>query len=369
MKYPSVAIIATFVFMPNKKTIMVAPLHWGLGHATRCIPIIRELLAHNFSVLLASDGAALMLLQKEFPELEAIKLPSYNIKYPKNGIFFKWKMFVQFPKIQKTIASEREIVEQLVSENKIQGIISDNRFGVRSEKIPSVFITHQLNVLTGSTSFFSSKVHQKIISKFDVCWVPDVDDFSSNLSGRLGHLEKDIFPVKYIGILSRIKKQELAKKIAILILISGPEPQRSVFEKMLKSVFQNSNKRVLMIRGVVEAEQKWESFGSIEIVNYMASLELEETINKSEVVICRSGYTTIMDLTILGKKAFFIPTPGQYEQEYLANRLDSLGIVPSCKQKDFKLEKLNRIGSYQGLQTLAQHPIDFAELFDLFKRE
>lgn len=120
---------------------MVAPLHWGLGHATRCIPIIDALLKQNFNVLLASDGAALMLLEKEFPTLEAIELPSYNISYPKNQYFFKWKMLLKLPKIQKIIASERKMIEELVSENKIQGIISDNRFGVRSEKIPSVFIT------------------------------------------------------------------------------------------------------------------------------------------------------------------------------------------------------------------------------------
>lgn len=368
-KYTSVAIIATFVFMPKKKTIMVAPLHWGLGHATRCIPIIRALLDQNFNVLLASDGAALILLQKEFPQLEAIELPSYNISYPKNQIFFKWNMLLQLPRIKKTIASEKRIVAQLVSEDKIHGIISDNRFGVRNNKITSVYITHQLKVLTGNTSFLSSKMHQRIIKKFDVCWVPDTDELIMNLSGKLGHLEKNVLPVKYIGFLSRMKTQEIPKTIDILILISGPEPQRTALEVMLKFLFKNSKKRILMIRGVIEADQKWESFGSIEIVNYMIGAELEETINKSEVVICRSGYTSIMDLTVLEKKAFFIPTPGQYEQEYLAKHLNKLEVVPFCNQKNFELEELNKIAVYKGLKTLTPSEVDFSELFALFKSE
>jgi uncharacterized protein (TIGR00661 family) len=355
--------------MPKKKTILVAPLHWGLGHATRCIPIIRALLEHNFNVLLASDGAALLLLQKEFPELESLELPSYNIKYPKKGEFFKMKIFLKLPSIQKTMAAEKKIIKNLVAEDKIDGIISDNRFGIRHKAIPSVVITHQLNVLTGNTTYFTSKMHQKIIKKFDECWVPDVDDAVMNLSGKLGHLKKELFPVKYIGVLSRMKKKEIEKTIDILVLLSGPEPQRTILEEMLKNSLKNTEKKVLIIRGIVEENQNWEGFENLEMVNFMKSDELENTINKSEIVISRSGYTTIMDLTVLEKKAFFIPTPGQYEQEYLAKRLKNLGIVPSCKQEKFTLEKLDKIPVYKGLKSLSSQTVDFSELFSLFERK
>jgi uncharacterized protein (TIGR00661 family) len=364
-----VAIIATFVFMLKKKTILVAPLHWGLGHATRCIPIIRALLEHNFNVMLASDGGALLLLQKEFPELESIELPSYNITYPKKGSHFKWKILLKLPQIKKTMNAEKSIVKQLVDTGKIQGIISDNRFGVRNNEVPSVFITHQLNVLTGSTTAITSKMHQKIINKFDVCWVPDIEDLVMNLSGKLGHLNQVNFPIKYMGVLSRMQKEELPKSIDILVLLSGPEPQRTILEEKLKQSLKNSGKKVLMVRGIVEAKQQWRNFENIKMVNYMKSEELEETINQSEIVISRSGYTTIMDLTVLEKKAFFIPTPGQYEQEYLATRLKDLGIVPSCKQKKFKLKKLEKISVYKGLKTLSQKSVDFSELFALFEGE
>ncbi|WP_310994085.1 glycosyltransferase [Aequorivita marina] len=353
--------------MPKPKTVLVAPLHWGLGHATRCIPIIRALQTQGFKVLLASDGAALHLLRKEFPLLETVELPSYNITYPKNGNLFKWKILLQVSQIRKTIASEEKIVERLVSENKIQGIISDNRFGVHNKRIPSVYITHQLNVLTGSTTFFSSKMHQRIIRKFDRCWVPDTEDSHNNLSGKLGHVTKSDLPIKYIDILSRMEKRKIPQSISILILISGPEPQRTALEETLKPLFKNSEKRVVMVQGKVEANQKWTTFGNIEIVNYMTSPELEETLNKTELVICRSGYTTIMDLTMLGKKAFFIPTPGQYEQEYLAVYLEKLGLAPYAKQQELQLDDLDKLTAYKGLGSVGTKPVDFSELFTLFK--
>lgn len=355
--------------MPIKKTILVAPLHWGLGHAARCIPIIQALLEQKFNVLLASDGAALLFLQKEFPQLESIELPSYNISYSKNIFFFKLKILLQLPKIRKAIAGENRIVKALASEDKIQGIISDNRFGVRSDKIPSVFITHQLNVFSGNTSLFSSKIHQRIIRNFDVCWVPDTEEPGRNLSGKLGHVKTLNLPVKYIGILSRMKKLELPETIDILVLISGPEPQRTAFEEMLKPLFKDSSKRIVIIRGVVEETQTWNSFGNIEIVNYMTGSELEKTLNISKLVLCRPGYTSIMDLTVLEKKVFFIPTPGQYEQEYLAEHLKQLKLVPFSKQDDFKLENLDKIYAYKGLSSISFSQVDYSHLFTLFQSE
>ena len=348
-----------------KKTILVAPLFWGLGHASRCIPIIKALLSHNYNVLLGSDGAALFFLRKEFPSLSFIQLPSYNIVYPNKGKYFKWKLLLNLPHIQKTILSEKKIIEKLVSEAKIDGIISDNRLGVRNNKVPSVFITHQLNVLTGNTTFLSSKMHQNIINKFDECWVPDIDS-EENLSGKLGHLKKLKFPVQYIGPISRFQKKKFPKKYDILVLISGPEPQRTFFENKLMKAFKLSDKSILLVQGVVESEQKKLMRGKICVVNFMMSIELEKAINESEVVVSRSGYTTILDLAALEKKAFFIPTPGQYEQIYLAKRLKSLGIVPSCKQENFTEQKLNEIGNYRGLKDLKITP-DFKTLFSLFE--
>ena len=352
--------------MSKRKTILVAPLHWGLGHATRCIPIIRSLKEQNFKVLLASDGAALLFLQKEFPELESMELPSYNIRYPRIGRFFKWKMISLLPSIYTTMQAEKKIIQKLVNEGRIDGVISDGRLGIRNPQIPSVFITHQLNVITGTTTFFSSRLYQKLIKKFDACWVPDIDHEILNFSGKLGRLNNMSIPVTYLGILSRMTKKELPITIDILVLLSGPEPQRFMLEEKLMKELSKSDERILIIQGVVEDEQKWEQIRNIKTVNFMQSEELESTINQSEIVISRSGYSTIMDLAVLENKVFFIPTPGQYEQEYLAKRLESLGIAPSCSQKRFRLHELNKVAVYKGLNPYPDHNIEISSLFGLF---
>ncbi len=351
--------------MNKQKTILVAPLNWGLGHATRCIPIVRALIAHNYNVLLGSDSGALLFLRKEFPQLPSIELPSYNITYPKKGHYFKLNLFLNLPQIQKTISLEKKLIKKLVAKGKIDGIISDNRLGVYNKKVPSVIITHQLSVLSGITSFFSSKLHQRIIKKFDACWVPDVDG-PHNLSGKLGHPKKIDFEVLYIGPLSRMVKKEMPCKYDVLVLLSGPEPQRAILELELMEVFLNSSEKVLMVRGVVEGSQQVSERKNITIVNFMQSEGLEKAINESKIVVSRSGYTTVMDLAAMEKPAFFIPTPGQYEQEYLAKQLRDNGIVPSCKQKEFSLDKLNEISHFKGLRSFKSEP-DYSQLFGSFE--
>ncbi|MCH9660696.1 MAG: glycosyltransferase [Bacteroidetes bacterium] len=351
--------------MKKNKTILVAPLHWGLGHATRCIPIIQNLLKEGFDVLLASDGAALRILQKEFPELPCLALPSYNITYPKKGVFFKLHIFFKLPKLKRTVRAEHKVVKELVSEGKIHGIISDNRMGIRHKKVPSIFITHQINVLSGNTSFFSTKMHQNIINKFDACWVPDVEN-GINLSGKLGHSKKIKFPITYIGPLSRMQKRNIPIIYDVLILLSGPEPQRTLLEVKMLECFLHSGKKVLLVRGVLEDTAKMYENENITIVNFMQTELLEKSLNESEVVVSRSGYTTIMDLANLEKPAFFIPTPGQYEQKYLAKQLKRKGIAPSCSQEKFTLAHLNQIPMYTGLKAF-KNTVNFEQLFRLFE--
>ncbi len=348
-----------------KKRILVAPLNWGLGHAARCIPIIRGLLAHQFTPVIASDGIALELLKKEFPEVEAIELPSYNIRYSKKGYWFKLKLLKDSPKLLNAVKSERNLIKSIIKEHNIDGIISDNRLGVYSKLVPSVFITHQLQVLSGNTTWLSTKLHQKIIRKFDECWVPDANG-QPNLSGKLGHTNHYFVPTKYIGPLSRFSKIETGFVYDVMVLLSGPEPQRSMLEEKLLSEFENYKGKVLFVKGVVEKEQTVTQTGHITLYNFMTSDLLEQSLNESRMIVSRSGYTTIMDLAKLGKKAFFIPTPGQFEQEYLAKRLTEQGFVPSCRQDDFKIEKLAEIANYRGLEAF-EYEVNFKKLFSLFK--
>lgn len=330
------------------KRILVAPLNWGLGHATRCIPIINALIADGFEPIIASDGVALILLQKEFPKLLAIELPPYNITYAKNGKHFKWKLLKDSPKLLKAIQAEKKATKAIITNHNIAGIISDNRLGVYSENVPSVFMTHQLNVLSGNTTWLSTKMHQKFIHRFDECWVPDVSG-NVNLSGKLGHAKAFEVPTKYIGPLSRFTPQELDKTYDLMVLLSGPEPQRTLLEEKLLLELKHYTGKVIFVRGVMEKEQTIQIMDNITVYNFMTSNLLEKTINKSAVILSRSGYTTIMDLAKLNKKAFFIPTPGQFEQEYLAQRLTEQGLVPSCTQDEFTLDQLKKVETYKGL--------------------
>lgn len=348
----------------NNKTILIAPLNWGLGHATRCIPIIKALQENNFIPIIASDGIALALLRKEFPYIQTLELPSYQIEYAKNGKNFKWKLLKNLPKMMEAIWEEKRLVKKWVKKYTIEGIISDNRLGVFSPKVPSVFITHQLNVMTGNTTWITSILHQKIIKKYTECWVPDIEN-APNLTGKLGHLKTNTLDLKYIGPLSRLHKKEVPQKYDLMVILSGPEPQRGILEEILKREVLRFDGKVVFIKGIVEKEQKKEEIENITYYNFMNTRQIEQTFNESEIVLSRSGYTTIMDLAVLQKKAFFIPTPGQYEQEYLAKKLKNNNLVPYVEQDNFRIEALAEIKNYQGLP-IVNTAFDWADLLKVF---
>jgi len=351
----------------TKKNILVAPLNWGLGHATRCIPIIKALVLHGFTPIIASDGEALALLRKEFKFLTSVELPSYRISYPKHGRLFKMKMLQNTPQILKAIKAEHKAIAKLVTSLSIDGIISDNRFGAYHETIPSVFMTHQLEVLSGNTTWLSTKMHQSLIKRFDTCWVPDTKD-EPNLSGNLGHTSIENIPVHYIGAISRFNKKNVLPIYDLMVVLSGPEPQRTLLEVKLLKAFKNYKGTLLFVKGKVEEKQQVSEENNTTLYNFMTSTQLETAINASRLVISRSGYTTLMDLAKLGKKAFFIPTPGQFEQEYLAERMEQLGLAPFCKQDDFDISLLSKTDHYKGLSPLAPQT-DFGSLLHFFKGE
>lgn len=351
----------------SSKTILVAPLNWGLGHATRCIPIIKALQDNNFIPIIASDGIALDLLKKEFPYLKFLELPSYQIEYAKNGKYFKWKLLKNCPKMIEAILEEKRLVKKWVKKHDIDGIISDNRLGVFSKKVPSVFITHQLNVMTGNTTWITSLLHQNIIKKYTECWIPDTIG-TPNLAGELSHLKNPDLKIKYIGPLSRLHPKKVETKYDLMIILSGPEPQRGLLEEKLKKEIPLYNGNVLFIKGIIEKEQKKEQIDNVTFYNFMHSRQLEQALNESNTIVCRSGYTSIMDLSKLNKKAFFIPTPGQYEQEYLAKKLKKEGLVPYIEQDLFTIKNLDEINNYKGLSEIKSE-LNWPEIFSVFLNE
>lgn len=333
-----------------------------MGHASRCIPIIRELQIAGFEPIIASDGDALKLLKKEFPKLTSYQLPSYNINYSKNRNTLKLKLFFSVPAIFSAVKKEKKITSKIVEKEQISGIISDNRFGVYHPKIPSVYITHQLNVLAGFATFFTSKIHRRIMMKYSEVWIPDTQH-KHNFSGKLSAFNDSNLNLKYIGVLSRLKSFKLEVKYDVTVLLSGPEPQRTILEKKLLNQLNNFQGKILFIRGKVTSE-KLQQPKNWEVRNLVLTNELEKLLNQSKLIIARSGYSTIMDLAVLGKKAFFIPTSGQNEQIYLAKRMQKLNIAPHSSQEKFKLEQLNKVKNYCGFsETQSKFDLNFFSLF------
>ncbi|GGE36949.1 glycosyltransferase [Psychroflexus planctonicus] len=343
------------VFMPQK-TILVAPLNWGLGHATRCVPIIHALLADGFKVVLASDGMAYQFLEKEFPQLPIYKLASLHVFYAEKKKWQTLNMLKQIPKLYKFISEDQLAIEKLAKQIKIDGIISDNRPGVFLAETPCAYINHQLNVKSGVATPFSSKLHQNLMKNFDEIWVPDVEDEPS-LSGELGHLSKakNLPTIKYLGWLSRLQPENNSIIYDFCAVISGPEPQRTLFENALEELFQKLPGCKVMVTGNPDKNDNSEDFEKCGMLN---SSELNRLIAQSNLLICRSGYTSLMDLLKMQKQALLVPTPGQFEQEYLAKRMQELGWFSVCNQEDlleYTLKNMeaiqtNRLPNFQDLK-------------------
>jgi uncharacterized protein (TIGR00661 family) len=324
----------------NKPRILIAPLDWGLGHATRCIPIIKEFILNGCQMFIVADKKNFSLLKKEFPSTVFLRFPGYEIRYSYSKTFFGLKLFYQFPKVIFKIFNEKKWLAKIIKKHSIDAVISDNRFGMYSNKIPSVYITHQLCIKTGNrlTEAIAQRIHYFFIKKYKYCWVPD---FKKNgLAGDLSHPKKIPSNVVYIGALSRFKPLSNVEEIYdLLVTISGPEPQRSIFENQIFEQLKTFPGKVFFIRGLPSESSIPAAFaGSIKIENHLAANELNKIIAESKMIISRSGYTSVMDFALMRKKAILIPTPGQTEQEYLAKYLLEKGYFFSTKQKNLSIK-------------------------------
>lgn len=325
------------------KRILIAPLNWGLGHATRCVPIIEQLLQLEAEIVLAGDGAPLQFLKELYPQLTSYELPSYNIQYPA-GWGGAWKTVFQASRIIQTIRKEQKVVEDIVQSASIDILLSDHRYGVYSPQVTSIFIAHQLKVLPPKGLRWGAEVilawHKTFLKHFNEIWVPDYEG-ENNLSGILSHDVKTGVKTRFIGPQSRFslsKERISSTEEKIVALISGPEPQRSFFEQLLLNQLQTMNQPAILIRGVVTHEEN-HKIGKVDIVHYLHGEELKKVLSTAKLIISRPGYSTLMDLSFLNKKSLFIPTPGQTEQEYLAENLAKKNCAIVQKQSKLDISK------------------------------
>jgi uncharacterized protein (TIGR00661 family) len=326
----------------NPKRVLIAPLDWGLGHATRCVPIIKELLAQGFDVIIAAEKGGAALLAKEFPHIKILALQGYRVSYSKNQHLFFVKMLSQLPKINTAIKQENKWLQQIVKKYKIDIVISDNRYGLYNKNCYNIFITHQLFINTGNRFIegLAQKINYHYINKFNECWVPDAEGIK-NLAGELSRPKiKPTQPVKYIGILSRFTKLAVEKNIDLLVMLSGPEPQRTMLEEIVLKQLKETNLKTVFVRGLPSTENKLYSENKlVEIINHLSATDLNKLICSANIVLSRSGYSTVMDLAVLQQPSILIPTPGQTEQEYLAKYLAEKKYCIASHQEKFDLKK------------------------------
>ncbi len=348
------------------RKILIAPLDWGLGHATRCIPIIRELLTAGCEVFIASEKGQAALLKAEFPEVKQLLLPGYHMRYSKNGKTFGLKMLTQLPRLQRAILREHQWLQETVPTLQPDAIISDNRYGLYHPQVPSVIMTHQLRIAApfpGKPEDWLQKVNYRLLGKFSACWIVDFEG-EDNLAGELSHpaLLPPV-PVQYLGALSRFEKKDgRPPELDLLVLISGPEPQRSKFEQLIRRQITPLPIRALLLSGQPDKPKAELLAPNIKMVNHLSTAQLEDALLKSRLVVCRPGYTTVMDLVKLQKKAILIPTPGQTEQEYLAAYLQRKSHCLTYAQKDFALS-----ASLEKAKTFAFKPVGLPEM-DQYKK-
>lgn len=329
---------STYLNLFDRK-ILIAPLDWGMGHASRCVPLIKQLQKQNNHFIIACTTQQKKFLQQELTDVEYVDLFGYNINY--SAILPLWiKILLQLPKLFSVVGRENKWLTNYLQNNKIDVIINDNRFGLYNKAIESIFITHQLNIQTPTFNKIINCINTSFIKKYNTCWVPDYDEKEKRLSGILSDYNKQLVNVEFINPLSRFEKRESKqKKYEVLILLSGPEPQRTLLEEKLVAAFTNTNYTIALVRGSnIQMERKISS--NIHVIDIASSKQLQELYNSSGKVICRSGYSTLMDLHALDLKALLIPTPGQTEQEYLADYWKEKFGYASLEQKQITKERI-----------------------------
>lgn len=327
------------------KKVLLCPLDWGIGHATRCVPVIQKLREAGLEVIIATDNRPYDFLRKEFPDLQILRFSGKKVRYPK-GTGMVRKMMLSSPAFLISLRQEHRKVLKIVEDTGADFVISDNRYGCWHPEKPSVFITHQLEIQVPSSLRFLQLLLRRIthsyIRRYHECWIPDFEPHRG-IAGDLSHPAKIPPNSHYIGILSRfsLKIREIEDAdmpvYDLMVMLSGPEPQRTILEEKIMSQLKNISLQAVIVRCVTESDETRVMDGHIHVFSHLETSVMQQFMRKSAMIVARSGYSTIMDVITLGKPAIFIPTPGQTEQEYLARYLMDKKIFFSMPQKNFDL--------------------------------
>jgi Glycosyltransferase family 28 C-terminal domain len=338
----------------TSQRILVAPLDWGLGHTTRLIPIIRHLYSSNNYILFAGNESQRSFILQVFPDMPTIHLDGYDVRYSRSRSSFMAGIALQIPRLLQVIRRENHWLQQVVASHHIDVVISDNRYGLYHPNISSVILTHQLRVQSGLGSLVDGvlqRLHYRFLQRFSDCWVVDLPE-APGIAGSLSHPSLLPNTYSYLGLLSQMSdSQPITYNSHLLILLSGPEPQRTILSQLLWQQAIQLSQPIVFVEGTENVSAPTAIPPHITYHKRLAQGDLQPLLNSAHTVICRSGYSSVMDILALGKKSILIPTPGQTEQEYLAQHLHYIGACYTSSQLGFQLS--------QALSAAASFPYSF----------
>jgi|WetSurMetagenome_2_1015567.scaffolds.fasta_scaffold29336_2 predicted glycosyltransferase len=335
--------------MPEeRKKIIISPLNWGFGHAGRMIPVARHLQQMGHEVIFGADKTLIPMIIPELPEIEVIEIPGVRMRYSR---FFPQYLavLIQVPKLVLASFKEHRLLKSIILTMKPDIVISDNRFGFFSRKVFCVYFTHMIRIPFPSPfrflEFTGILLHRLIINRYNICLIPDLAG-NENLSGRLSHAKNIHVNFVYAGLLSRFNSNidvSQADHKYVCLILSGPEPQRTIFMKKVTTAAFRNNLRLVVLSGS-ELKCTHNDKNVTYAINESASV-MQNYILNAGIVVCRSGYTSLMELISLSKGAIIVPTPGQTEQEYLGKYNDGrLGFttVRQNELEDYSFTELNK---------------------------
>ena len=371
--------------------VLVAPLDWGLGHATRCVPVVREFLRAGAEVELAVVKANANFFREVFPDLRQRLAPSYNIVYPKHGYNMALWLLKNSVHLNAVMRYEHHFAEEMVKRHGYDVLFSDNRFAFYSKNALSIYMTHQRRIAFPRAFAAFERIgvmwHANIMRKFDEVWVPDLEIYPG-YAGSLSHsgATPGDKPMRFVGTLSRfsemgnvgnalgnasapvglerevdlmsmsefmahsanvewdaapeVRPQGMRAAYKVVAVVSGVEPARTQFEQQLREALQQIPGQHMMILGKPSAEQKTWTEGNIEFHTHLATNDFAEAVKRADFVVSRGGYSTVMDMAELGAKCIFVPTPGQFEQIVLAHDLSKAGYAVEIPADELSAETL-----------------------------
>jgi hypothetical protein len=332
--------------LKEKQNILICPLEWGLGHAARMIPLAEKLREMNYNILFGAGEKHLSFLRKEMPGLTYIDFPGFSTGYSRFLPQYI-ALLLKTPLLLYHIIAEHFRLKKIILKYGINIVISDNRFGLWNKNIRTVYVTHQPLIPFPRFFYFIEFIgvllHRQVIRKYSLCFIPDLPG-DLNVSGRLSHGMKLPENVRYVGILSRFSglpssvNENPVKSRHNTVILSGPEPQRSILEKKLTDIIKNREYPSVILGGKPEKPDGMVRSGNIIFYNHLPCRAMKEVISGSETIIARSGYTSVMELISLNCSALLIPTPGQPEQEYLARYLAGKGWFTTVLQGEINAD-------------------------------